>query len=104
MPSTKPSEAGNALVEFIAFALLLFAPMATFAAESANAWVAKQQAVTAATQLARAYAFGPVAFEALSARFRGQYPTIRIETTQSRCCVQVLARLGESWASAKQVL
>lgn len=104
MPSTKPSEAGNALVEFIAFALLLFAPMATFAAESANAWVAKQQAVTAATQLARAYAFGPVAFEALSASFRGQYPTIRIETTQSRCCVHVLARLGESWASAKQVL
>lgn len=104
MPSTKSSEAGNALVEFIAFALLVFAPMATFASESANAWVAKQQAVTAATQLARAYAFGPVAFETLSARFRGKYPTIRIETTQSRCCVQVLARLGESWATAKQVL
>lgn len=104
MPSTKPSEAGNALVEFIAFALLVFAPMATFAAESANAWVAKQQAVTAATQLARAYAFGPIAFEALSARFRVQYPSIEIETTQSACCVQVITRMGESWATAKQAL
>lgn len=104
MPSTKPSEAGNALVEFIAFALLLFAPLATFAAESANAWVAKQQAETAATQLARAYEFGPISFEALSTRFLEQYPSIEIETTQSACCVQVLTRLGESWATAKQVL
>ena len=104
MPSTKPSEAGNALVEFIAFALLVFAPMATFASESANAWVAKQQVVTAATQLARAYALGPGAFEALSTKFRGQYPSLEIETAQSACCVQVMARLGESWATAKQVL
>lgn len=104
MPSTKPSEAGNALVEFIAFALLVFAPLATFAAESANAWVAKQQAVAAATQLARAYVFGPIAFDALSARFLEQYPSLEIESARSACCVQVMARLGESWATAKQVL
>jgi hypothetical protein len=104
MPSMKLSaESGNAPIEFIAFALLVFAPLATFAAESSNAWVAKQQALTAATQLARAYALSPSAFETLMSRYRGEYPSLKIETTQSKCCVQVIARLGETWATAKQV-
>lgn len=105
MPSMKTkADDGNALVEFIAFALLVFAPMATFAAETANAWVAKQQAVSAATQLARAYANGPIQYESLSARFRAQYPSLRVESSLSPCCVQVTAMLGEAWATAKQIL
>lgn len=98
------SDQGNAVIEFIAFAVLLFVPLATFAAQSSVSWVAKQQATTVATQLSRAYALGPQTYELVAEKFRIEYPRLQLETSKTACCVIVLAKLGEAWASSKQVL
>jgi hypothetical protein len=104
MRSTKASaESGNATIEFVAFALLIFAPLASFAAESSVALLAKQQVTSAAAQLARAYSLDPKAFELLVGELRAEYPKLEVEASRTGCCVLVVAKLGEAVATAKQI-
>lgn len=98
------SENGNATVEFVAFALLIFAPLASFAAESSNLWLAKQRALNAVTQLARAYTISPEAYSQLAQEFQGEYQGLEISIEKTNCCVLVQATLGRASATSKQVL
>lgn len=104
MRSTKANaESGNATIEFVAFALLVFAPLAAFAAESSVALLAKQQVTSAAAQLARAYSIDPKAFDLLMGELRAEYPKLEVETSRTSCCVLVVTKLGEAVATAKQI-
>lgn len=52
------SERGNALVEFIGFAVLAIAPVALFATSASLEWAEKSELHSAASLLARAYYVG----------------------------------------------
>jgi hypothetical protein len=104
MPSRSFSaERGNATIEFVAFAILVFAPLASFASESAVAFLAKQQVTSAAAQLARAYAKDSAAFQLLSDELRIEYPGLEVEASRTGCCVLVVAKLSGAVATAKQI-
>jgi hypothetical protein len=97
-------EGGNAVVEFIAFAVVLFAPLAAFAATMNTTAMQKQIVVSAAPQLARAASNGTSAFDELSKRYSVRYPGLKISSTVSDCCVTVSVGLGSARSVAKQVL
>lgn len=56
--SSLSNSEGNALVEFIAFAVLVLVPVSSFAVSSSLEWLRKAQLQSAASLLARAYAIG----------------------------------------------
>lgn len=59
MPSASfTSDRGNAIVEFIGFAILAIAPIALFATTASLEWVEKSKLQSAATLLARSYYVG----------------------------------------------
>lgn len=97
------AESGNATIEFVAFALLVFAPLASFAAESSVALLTKQQVTSAAAQLARAYSMDPKAFQLLMGELKTEYPKLEVEASRTSCCVRVVAKLGDAVATAKQI-
>ena len=97
-------EQGNAIVEFIAFAMLLLVPLAGFSATVACSWVNKERAVAAATQLARAYSLGQDRFDSAEKAYLAIYPTIQISTDASHCCVLVKVLLAGEKATSKMVL
>ena len=97
-------EQGNAVIEFIAFAVMLFVPLATFSAEVSIANYQKQVVTSAAAQLARAYGQSEFRFNEVSVRYQAEYPGLKISSSTSRCCVTVVATLHAAKAQAKQVL
>ena len=96
-------EVGNATIEFLAFAVLLFAPLASFSATTSVGWVAKQQVTSAATQLARAHVIGSAEYGELAERLVAEYPGIEFEVETSACCVSVSAKLRGVASVARQV-
>lgn len=102
--SSNNGERGNAVVEFIAFGVVLFAPIATFAASITAVSIEKQIVSSAAPQLARAFAQGSSSFVELSNRYKARYPAIQIEPKTTACCVQVKVQLGDTREQASQVL
>ena len=97
------AENGNSTVEFVAFALLLFAPLASFATESTLSLLVKQQLTSAAAQLARAYSKDSTAFQLLLGELRSEYPGLEVEASRTSCCVLIVAKLGQAVATAKQI-
>jgi hypothetical protein len=97
------SEVGNATIEFLAFAVLLFAPLASFSATTSVGWVAKQQVTSAATQLARAQVIGSAEYARLAERLAAEYPGIEFEVETSACCVSVSVKLLGVASVARQV-
>ncbi|MEN9731367.1 MAG: hypothetical protein RL488_677, partial [Actinomycetota bacterium] len=98
------SSSGNAILEFIAFGVLVFAPLASFAATTSNNWVAKQEAQNAALQLARGYTIDSTSYLEILDRFRSMYAGLEVSTTITNCCVVVeVLRFGQK-GSARQVL
>lgn len=95
---------GNAVVEFIAFGVVLFAPMAAFATSMTTDALQKQIVSSAAPQLARAASSGAFAFDELSRRYLASFSGLQISSTRSDFLVTVSVRLGSTQAVAKQVL
>jgi len=98
------SEAGNAVVEFVAFGFLLLAPLALTATAVTSAWLDKQVASGAASQLARSYALGQHQFLEIEGAYRARFPKLEIATTQTACCINVTVRLNSAQEVARQVL
>lgn len=104
MPLLKfKDETGNALVEFIAFGLLVLAPISVFTVEQSRVWVIKAQAESAATQLARAASLGPTHFESLTRALRAKTPVMQVQLSSTDCCVSVQVELEGQFATARQV-
>jgi Flp pilus assembly protein TadG len=98
------SSSGNAILEFIAFGVLVFVPLASFAATTSNNWVAKQEAQNVALQLARAYAIDQTSYLEILDRFRSAYAGLEVSTTLTSCCVVVqVVRSGQK-GSARQAM
>jgi Flp pilus assembly protein TadG len=97
------SEAGNAVVEFVAFGFLLLAPLALTATELTAARLDKQVASSAATQLARSYTLGQHQFLELEGTYRAKFPKLQIATSQKPCCIEVAVTLNSAHEVARQV-
>ncbi len=97
-------EQGNAVIEFITFAVVLFTPLAAFSAEVSIANYEKQVVTSASAQLARAYGQSESRFNEVSVRYQAEYPGLTISSSTSRCCVTVVASFHAAKAQAKQVL
>ena len=97
-------ECGNAVVEFVGFAFLVFAPIATFAATDTMKWIQKIEVNASATQLARAYAISPDAFVPLESLLQSEYRGLVVAVSTSKGFVEVRARLEDQVASSRQFL
>jgi hypothetical protein len=97
------SENGNAVVEFVAFGFLLLAPLSLTATELTTAWLDKQVASSAATQLARSYTLGQHHFLELEGYYRAKFSKLQIEASQTACCVDVAVTLNSAHEVARQV-
>ncbi len=97
-------QAGNAVIEFVGFAFLVFAPIATFAATDTMKWIQKIEVTTSATQLARAYAISPDAFVRLESLLQSEYRGLVVAVSTSKGFVEVRARLEDQVASSRQFL
>lgn len=101
--SNYKTEAGNAVVEFIAFGLLALAPISVFAVTQTQVWVAKARVESAATQLARAASLGSPQFSALAQELTLRTPGLVADLVSENCCVVVHAELQGQLATARQV-
>lgn len=97
-------DSGNAIVEFIAFGLLIFAPLAMFSAQVTVDWITKEELVGAASQLARAYSVDQSVYAELVDRYRSSQPGLDVAVSTTNCCVEVVARRNGVSAHARQVL
>jgi hypothetical protein len=97
-------QAGNAVIEFVGFAFLVYAPIATFAATDTIKWIQKIEVTTSATQLARAYAIGPEAFRRLELLLQSEYQGLTVGITTTKGFVEIRTRIEDQVASARQFL
>ena len=97
------SEAGNALVEFIGFAVLAIAPISIFATSTSIQWVEKAQLQSTAALLARAYYLGGVEGFDLQRELSAK-PGWQIEVQKDEGVVLVTLTSGELEASARGIL
>lgn len=98
------AESGNALIEFVAFGVVLFAPIALVATQVSRFWFDKQVAASAATQLARGYSIGQHQFLELESAYVKRYPNLILQTSRTECCIEVEVQLDGVLEKARQVL
>lgn len=97
------ADSGNAVLEFVAVAVLIFAPVSSFAAVSASNLTAKAAATAAATQLARAAVLGDAKFEALRLALTHEFGQFELQRSDTSHGVEVTVSIAGQAASARQV-
>jgi Flp pilus assembly protein TadG len=99
----KANEEGNAVIEFVAFAIVLFLPIASFVAQISTTMEAKSRALAIASDLARAAVLNEAVYSDLTNQAILEFGEFTYSRQDSACCVAVTVEVNGQVEIVRQV-
>lgn len=101
--STKGNDAGNAVIEFVAFAMVLFLPISGFISKLSTTMESKTRALAIASDLARAATLSESSYRELANQSLLEFGEFTFSRQDSACCIAVTVQVSDQQAVARQV-